>query len=69
MIPGFLNGAMSGFPRGNHLGFVSNIRKSDGFLTGGNPTGIFAGSHVAVGQNQWYHFGVGAPMLVHFGGD
>ena len=24
----------------------------------------------AVGQNQWYHFGVGAPpILVHFSGD
>ena len=26
--------------------------------------------HVAVGQNQWYHFGVGAPpLLVDFNGD
>ena len=26
--------------------------------------------HVAVGQNQWHHFGVSAPpMLVYFGGD
>ena len=26
--------------------------------------------HVAVGQNQWYHFGVGAPpILVNFSGD
>ena len=26
--------------------------------------------HVAVGQNQWYHFGVGTPpMLVYFSGD
>ena len=25
---------------------------------------------MAVGQNQWYHFGVGAPpMLVYFSGD
>ena len=29
-----------------------------------------AGPDVAVGQNQWYHFGVGAPpILVYFGGD
>ena len=27
-------------------------------------------SHLAVGQNQWYHFGVGAPpSLVYFSGD
>ena len=27
-------------------------------------------AHVAVGQNQWYHFGVGAPpVLVYFSGD
>ena len=27
-------------------------------------------SHMAVGQNQWYHFGVGAPpILVYFSGD
>ena len=26
--------------------------------------------HMAVGQNQWYHFGVGAPpILVYFSGD
>ena len=26
--------------------------------------------HLAVGQNQWYHFGVGAPpILVYFSGD
>ena len=26
--------------------------------------------HVAVGQKQWYHFGVGAPpILVYFSGD
>ena len=26
-------------------------------------------SHMAVGENQWYHFGVGAPpILVHFSG-
>ena len=26
--------------------------------------------HLAVGQNQWYHFGVGAPLiLVYFSGD
>ena len=26
--------------------------------------------HMAVGQHQWYHFGVGAPpMLVYFSGD
>ena len=26
--------------------------------------------HVAVGQNPWYHFGVGAPpILVNFSGD
>ena len=26
--------------------------------------------HMAVGQNQWYHFGVGAPpILVFFSGD
>ena len=26
--------------------------------------------HMAVGQNKWYHFGVGAPpILVHFSGD
>ena len=26
--------------------------------------------HVAVGQNQWYHVGVGAPpILVYFSGD
>ena len=26
--------------------------------------------HMAVGQNQWYHFGVGAPpMLVYFSRD
>ena len=25
---------------------------------------------VAVGQNQWYHFGVGAPpILIYFSGD
>ena len=25
---------------------------------------------MAVGQNQWYHFGAGAPpILVHFSGD
>ena len=25
---------------------------------------------MAMGQNQWYHFGVGAPpILVHFSGD
>ena len=29
-----------------------------------------AAQYVAVGQNQWYHFGVGAPLiLVNFGGD
>ena len=28
------------------------------------------GVHMAVGQNQSYHFGVGAPpILVHFSGD
>ena len=27
-------------------------------------------SHMAVGQNQWYHFGAGAPpILVYFSGD
>ena len=27
-------------------------------------------AYVAVGQNQWYHFGVGAPPIeVYFGGD
>ena len=27
-------------------------------------------SYLAVGQNQWYHFGVGAPLiLVYFSGD
>ena len=27
-------------------------------------------SKLAVGQNQWYHFGVGAPpLLVYFSGD
>ena len=27
-------------------------------------------NHMAVGENQWYHFGVGAPpILVYFGGD
>ena len=27
-------------------------------------------THMAVGQNQWYHFGVGAsPILVYFSGD
>ena len=27
-------------------------------------------THMAVGQNQWYHFGVGAPpILVYFNGD
>ena len=26
--------------------------------------------YMAVGQNQWYHFGVGAPpILVNFSGD
>ena len=30
----------------------------------------FDGGYVAVGQNQWYHFGVGAPpILVYFSGD
>ena len=25
---------------------------------------------MAVGQNQWYHFGVGAPLILgHFSGD
>ena len=28
------------------------------------------GKDMAVGQNQWYHFGVDAlPILVHFSGD
>ena len=28
------------------------------------------GADMAVGQNQWYHFGVGAsPILVYFSGD
>ena len=27
-------------------------------------------THMAVGQNQWYHFGLGAPpILVYFSGD
>ena len=31
----------------------------------GEPGGLFG--HVAVGQDQWYHFGVGAPpILVYF---
>ena len=30
----------------------------------------FVLKHMALGQNQWYNFGAGAPpMLVYFGGD
>ena len=25
---------------------------------------IFGSTHMAVGQNQWYHFGVGAPPIL-----
>ena len=36
----------------------------------GSFTEIKPDSHLAVGQNQWYHFGVGAPpILVYFTGD
>ena len=31
---------------------------------------VFGMDKMAVGQNQWYHFGVGAPpILVYFSGD
>ena len=32
--------------------------------------GSWCAIHMAVGQHQWYHFGVGAPLiLVYFRGD
>ena len=38
------------------------------FAASGSPDSYL--SDTAVGQNQWYHFGVGAPpILVYFSGD
>ena len=35
-----------------------------------NDREVWGENEVAVGQNQWYHFGVGAPpILVYFSGD
>ena len=49
-----------------HLGEAkSNLRHAGH----GAAAGLLGGSWVAVGQNQWYHFGVGAPpILVYFSG-
>ena len=36
----------------------------------GQTSGVLTTAHMAVVQNQWYHFGIGAPpILVHFSGD
>ena len=48
-------------------GRARNRRKAGLNVTFGS---IFASTHLAVGQNQWYHFGAGAPpSLVYFSVD
>ena len=45
-------------------------KKANALLTGLQTIAQFAGQEIAVGQNQWYHFGVGPPpILVYFSGD
>ena len=46
---------------------MSLPQSDDGHL---RPSHVGWGDQMAVGQDQWYHFGVGAPpILVHFSGD
>ena len=33
------------------------------------PKNVDLSEHMAVGQNQWYHFGGAPPILVYFSGD
>ena len=52
-------------PFQNALNVVNGSRQADQ-----RPKSNYAAYSWAVGQNQWYHFGVGAPpMLVYFRGD
>ena len=45
---------------------IAAARKGQFFSVRG--CSIIAARDVAVGQNEWYHFGIGAPILVHFSG-
>ena len=45
-------------------------RPEPSVVFGSYPEDIYIYIYMAVGQNQWYHFGVGAPaILVYFSGD
>ena len=46
-------------PKALGLLFECDVRRRTGGRSHGEARNL-AGDHVAVGQNQWYHFGVGA---------